>query len=299
MKFYSVPPQGDPSRIAQQFLRLNIKIICCRYWWLKHWESTNMAFPYWRLYWNKNEGASVSFKGKEYSISPDYIYLIAPQTPFSSTINDVRESDTEYLLHGDRMRNNDSEDMLISKNMVLHLYIHFNLGMPFDSISPGIYVVKVSEEMQKRIDRIRKFIPEEFETFSFQHNLDAYTLISEALSEIPDTLWKLLSSDMRILTILNLIEENLEKKLTNPILAGYINMAVNSFIRLFRNEIKVSPQHYINKKRIERASVLLQHTNESIESVAAQCGFCDRYYFSKNFKSRMGYSPGAYRKKFK
>jgi len=76
-------------------------------------------------------------------------------------------------------------------------------------------------------------------------------------------------------------------------------LAVNSFIKLFRNEIKISPQRYISRKRIERASVLLQHTNESIESVAAQCGFCDRYYFLKNFKSQMNYSPGAFRKKFK
>jgi AraC-like DNA-binding protein len=299
MKFYSVPPHGDPSSIAQQFSRLNINIICCRYWWLKHWESTHMAFPYWRLYWNKNEGAFVSFNGKEYNLNPHYIYIISPWTPFSSRIINIRKSDSEYLLYGDRLRNNDSEEMLISKKMVLHLYIHFNLGMPFDSVSPGIYVVKVSEEMQKRIERIIKFLPEEYERFSFQHNLDVYTLISESLSEIPDNLWKLVSSDMRILTVLNLIEENLEKKLPNPILANYINMAINSFIRLFKTEIKVSPQKFINKKRIERACVLLQHTNESIDSVASQCGFCDRYYFSKNFKSQMNYSPGTFRKKFK
>ncbi len=299
MKFYSIPPEGDPSDIIQQFLRLNIKLICCRYWWLKHWESSRMAFPYWRLYWNKTGGAYISYKAEEHQLDPDHVYLISPQTPFSSRIKDLRSSDKEYLLQGDRINGKDSERMLISRKYVLHLYIHFNLGMPLDSILPGIYIVKVHKEMQKRLKRITDFLPENSEISSFKHNLDVYTLISEALSGIPDNLWKLASSDMRILTVLNLIEENLDKELTNPVLAGYINMAENSFIRLFSSEMKISPQQFIRKKRIEKASVLLQHSHESIESIALLCGFCDRYYFTKSFKAFMNYSPAAFRKKYK
>src|ERR1035437_1475794 len=78
MKFFKVPEKGDPSNIPQLFSGLNINLLCCRFWWLKNWESRNMSFPYWRIYWNKSYGGVISFAGKTIELTPNQIILIPP-----------------------------------------------------------------------------------------------------------------------------------------------------------------------------------------------------------------------------
>ena len=75
-------------------------------------------------------------------------------------------------------------------------------------------------------------------------------------------------------------------------------MATNAFTRLFTDELDISPQRFVKKKRIDKACVLLHHFDYSIDRVASETGFSDRYHFSKIFKQITGFSPAKYRKEF-
>jgi len=57
-----------------------------------------------------------------------------------------------------------------------------------------------------------------------------------------------------------------------------------------------TPQDFIRKKRVENASRLLYHSDQSIKQISAECGFNDRYYFTRVFSREMGISPARYRK---
>ena len=48
--------------------------------------------------------------------------------------------------------------------------------------------------------------------------------------------------------------------------------------------------------RLDQACRRLRHTNESIEQIAEDCGFPNRYYFSRMLKQHRAISPAAYRK---
>lgn len=54
--------------------------------------------------------------------------------------------------------------------------------------------------------------------------------------------WYLATSDQRLLNVLREIEGNISEVLTNRELSVVANIAINSFTRLFKDEIGISPQ---------------------------------------------------------
>ena len=52
---------GDPSKNQQTFTDVELKILCCRYWLLDVWNCNDLSFPFWRIYWNKNDGGILKF----------------------------------------------------------------------------------------------------------------------------------------------------------------------------------------------------------------------------------------------
>lgn len=67
------------------------------------------------------------------------------------------------------------------------------------------------------------------------------------------------------------------------------------FARVFRRIIGEAPGRYVIRCRIERASVLLRHSNETVAAIADALGYCDPYAFSKQFKKFSGHSPSTFR----
>ncbi len=298
-RYIHVPDKGDPSSVQQIFSGYNVQLLCCRYWWLKNWESMDMSFPYWRVYWNANEGGHITFRDKTYELTPESIFVISPNTPFSTFIQKPHNRQVEYRLEGGRIVGSTTEEELKAKGYVLHLYAHFNIGMPYDYIEPNIFVFDVRPHQKQKIDEITSYLKKENERFNFYSSLIIHSLINDLLSMIPEKQWNIVSADTRILNILHFIEQNLEDNLSNSILASKANLATNAFTRLFREETGISPQRFVKKRRIEKACMLLHHTDITIDEVASRTGFADRYHFSRIFKSISGYSPAEYKKSFR
>jgi AraC family transcriptional regulator len=52
---------------------------------------------------------------------------------------------------------------------------------------------------------------------------------------------------------------------------------------------------HVQKKRVERASELLNNFETPLTEIAYSCGFADQSHFTRVFKRRTGLTPGAYR----
>ncbi|QUI24031.1 response regulator [Vallitalea pronyensis] len=85
--------------------------------------------------------------------------------------------------------------------------------------------------------------------------------------------------------------------ITLSMVADHIQMNMAYLSHLFKQEVGESFVDYLKHIRIDKAKYLLEHTNESINSVASQVGFYDRRYFSKIFKKLEGINPTAYKRK--
>ncbi len=65
--------------------------------------------------------------------------------------------------------------------------------------------------------------------------------------------------------------------------------------RIFKQYFGLSINRYRNQRRIDRAKFLLVTTDKTLEEIAQEIGFDDKYYFSRLFTKYEGISPLKYR----
>lgn len=75
-----------------------------------------------------------------------------------------------------------------------------------------------------------------------------------------------------------------------------LNVSQNHLIRLFRQQVNMTPLEYVNKLRVEKAMHLLSHTDTNILNIALMCGFGSVSTFYEAFKKQMRLTPNEYRK---
>lgn len=293
MKKDFLDKKGDPSQIEQVFTSVRLKLWCCRFWQLQKWDTTDMAFPYWRIYWNKNHGGIIGYDQKEYAMSPDVLYLISPNTPFYSCFFSARKENTAVKeVSGKRVDENEDERLLGTYSL-LHLYIHFNLGIPFDYVGEGIYTVELSPFQKEKLEHLTQYL-KKGNIFDFSTTMYLQSLIFEFISLLDKSLWDSVRMDSRVLSVIRYIDRNIAQNHSNDHLASLVHMATNSFARLFHDVMEMPLQLFIKQRKISNACGLFDHNDISIEEVAHQLGFADRYHFSRIFKQIRGISPGEY-----
>lgn len=285
---------GDPSTNKQTFTDIELKILCCRYWSLDAWDCHDLAFPFWRIYWNKNSGGVLNFNQSEYKMTPDKIYIIPPFTSFSTSFEKNKKYNKGVNVLGRHLNEHD-DDSVRSENSLLHLFIHFNLGVPFDNVYPGIFAVDMTESLKEKFTYLTSRLKKENTYFYVTYTLMLQSLIKQILSNIGPELFKTLSLDYRILKIIRYIENNITENFTNSNLASEANMATNSFSRLFKDKMNITLHTFIVNRKISQACKLLLHTNQSIEDVSYSLGFSDRHHFSRVFKKVTGITPSLYK----
>ena len=236
---------------------------------LTDWSRATPSRGHWRMYWHVQPGAEIQFSGRRFPLLPDCAVLIPPDTPIGRKLD----------------------------NPVDSLYVHFSLGLPYDLLSGKVYSFPVAG-YENHINTLRELLERDLP--DSRKSPERVVLVLNALifgltAQIPDADWPRPPRDSRIRSVMQLMEKHLEKPLDNPALAARANMSVNAFIRKFTGEMGKAPQLYYLERRLLHAANLLQHTSQSIEEIAAACGFCDRSYFSRRFKAYFGTAPAAYR----
>lgn len=295
-RFQEIPIDGDPSQRVQVFSEILPRLHCCRYWYMEQWKSKEMSFPYWRLYWNSSGKAKVMYK-ETIELTPKRILLIPPNTPFSTDIEGSRVPHKQnYSLEGNRIESRDMEAELKKQGKVLHFFIHFNLGHPFDSIGPEVFVFPMSAREEALIQHILDQLMTAHTPFELFGSISLYALLFALLHQIPAGAWDRQSLDHRVLQGIRHFEMNLRRsRIENRELAERARMSVNSYARLFKEQTGYTPGKYLQRMRVEKASNMLHHSDMSIDQIAMECGFCDRYHLSKVFARIMEIPPASYR----
>ncbi|WP_179352710.1 helix-turn-helix domain-containing protein [Winogradskyella vidalii] len=294
MKFIKNIELGDPSANNQNFINLNLKLLCCRYWLLDLWDCHEMVFPFWRLYWNKNTGGQLIHQDNVFEMNPNHLYIIPPFTSFSSRYSKNHIYNEGIHVSGKHVNVNHNEKEFEDMYLI-HFFVHFNLGVPFDSVFPGILKIELTDYLKDRLNYLTMRLKIENTDFKLTFNLKLQAFIKEALTNIGPELWKTINIDERVLKVIRFIEVNIDKKLSNTEMSSIINMAPNSFSRLFKEEMNITLHKFIQNRKIAKSCELFEHTNKSIEEISYNLGFSDRYHFSRVFKSVTGLTPASYK----
>ena len=93
----------------------------------------------------------------------------------------------------------------------------------------------------------------------------------------------------------NYIEMNLDRNIRAQDLAELIGYSVTYFTRRFREETGFGISDYVKAARIERAKILLETSDSSVQEISDRLGFTTRNYFTRCFREVTGKTPMEYR----
>jgi AraC-like DNA-binding protein len=94
------------------------------------------------------------------------------------------------------------------------------------------------------------------------------------------------------------VRDRFREPLDNGQLARVAGMSQRTFELRFRRYYGLSPQQYIKRARVRTACQALVYTDQSIALIAAEHGFPDQSYFTREFRDVVGKTPSEYRKSF-
>lgn len=106
------------------------------------------------------------------------------------------------------------------------------------------------------------------------------------------------SATPRLRAVLTGIMEDPTGDLSGPALAGRANMSERTFSRIFRKETGLTPAHFVETLRIDRAKTWLETTDWPLARVAERAGFGSMDALHRAFLKRVGVTPGFYRERF-
>lgn len=94
------------------------------------------------------------------------------------------------------------------------------------------------------------------------------------------------------------IEKHYREKIYLDDLSEILGISPTYLSRLFKKEMGVAFQDYVNQVRIERACNLLKYSDESLSVIAEYMHFPSQSYFGKIFKNQMHMTPKEYRNRY-
>jgi len=239
---------------------------------LCRWQYDNLTAVFWRFYWNPMPGAEIWFQKRRYPLTPDRVLLVTAHTGISPRL---------------------------PRPPVSHLFAHFIVAPPFDRLRPAIYAFPADLPALRRVRRLLGRAESDGSGAApFQVSLAMLGLLHGLLARIPPAdLSSAAAAPDLLEENLDYIERHIHRPLSNRELAGRLGASVNSLLRQYKTYLRMPPQAFVRRKRIEKACFLLHDSRLSIKQIAADTGFLDRYHFSRVFKALNGLTPREYRRR--
>ena len=270
---------GDtPATPAEEGLRrIQIQLALSRRFKVDRTWLYDLQSPFWRLYVNNRQGASITHAGRCVALKPNRIYLIPAWVRFqSAATRPVIQDYMHFYVTGlppTLLRRFFHRPLLLPRNFVLEgLCVRWRDGFDSDSV-----FAKLSWATAVANAAVAVAIGD----------------LTEAAQRDCSNAWTEFST---IGPALECIDRRLSQPPTNPELARLCRLGTDRFIRQFRLIVGMPPAQYGLERRVALAAQWLTATSRTIEEIADRSGFTDRFHFSRVFKARLGMPPVAYRR---
>jgi AraC-like DNA-binding protein len=97
---------------------------------------------------------------------------------------------------------------------------------------------------------------------------------------------------------LSLMQKQVRENLRVEDIAWKLGLSTEHFIRIFRNQVRMTPGQYFTRLKVEGASGLLMSSDKSVGEISDWFGFENQFHFSRIFRKCTGMSPLEYRKTY-
>ena len=235
---------------------------------LTGWNHEAVDSPFWRFYYNPKPGSHLRFQGRTIPLEPDSLVMIPAFTVFDCC----------------------------GPKPVSHFWIHFTLTRQSH--------IKLEAPFVIAVDQVLKPLLAEAISLHGQSgsNIRAQQLYHTSAALLHLGFGKMESQPSPIMPeplaeILSLIHHAPHADLSNAFLAKRSGFSLEKFIRWFREHLDITPASYVSQMRIKMASEALALTDKSIDQIASEYGFPNRFYFSRVFANELGCGPAEFRRR--
>ncbi len=258
------------------------------------WNWKNVSSPFTRIYLVKDGCARLYLPEETVELTPGHMYIVPAHTVHSY---ECSGKFSHYYLHfyeGYKKETDifdfyefpaevDAEplDEALLYNMCSR---HPEAELP--ASDPSSY-----DYMGKFIDYVHRY-----NALSLDAKLELrgsiLLLFSRFVKQAQARVW---TRDKRLAHALDYIHNHIYDTISIDELASVACVTKCHFIRLFVKTVGLPPLQYVNKKKMDRAELMLITEEMPVKEIAYQLGFSDHSYFIRLFKKTTGMTPMAYR----
>lgn len=231
--------------------------------------------PFWRLYVNDDEGATVACPGGQVRLPAGRIVLLPAWGRF----------------HGTCAR------------PLRHFYVHFDpIGFAGEWSKEYLDQPVLLEPSPLRDQTMKQLKASLSNSPMWRLRMQALLmeclagLLDQLPSEAIDRLNRQIAGFDPVAPALRHIESFLHSRLPIASLAKVCGVSVDHFSRVFRTRVGQTPTRYIQERRVAVAAERLIAGHDDITRIAADTGFANRYHFTRVFTHLMGVPPATYRR---
>ena len=94
-----------------------------------------------------------------------------------------------------------------------------------------------------------------------------------------------------------ILESNLDLIQNLDDMCKLVRMSPNQLRNYIKQEYKLSPKVWLDKKRLEQASMMLKNTDKTISQIASDIGYSTVSWFISQFKKHYSITPKEFRYK--
>lgn len=262
------------------------------------WNWQHVSSPFIRIFYVQEGKAFLHLPERSVLLRPGYLYIIPSYVVHS------------YECHG------------LFVHYYLHVYEGFKNDMPLQDICEmptevegGPMVKHLFEYLCARLPdaRLPQSDPDSYDTsaqtsgyvqryrdMNLWEKMDLrgamLMIMSNFMRDAKPRVW---TSDERMKRVLEHIHSHIDDDVDIADLSNLACVTKSYFIRLFKRDFGVSPVQYINRKKMERAQLLLFATDKTVKEVAYLLGFSDENYFIRLFRKLCDSTPQEYRKRLR
>jgi AraC-like DNA-binding protein len=262
------------------------------------WNWKDVSSPFIRIYYVLEGEAIIHLAEHNIRLLPRHLYFIPAYTIHS------------YECHG------------LFVHYYLHVYEGFKNEMNLQEVYELPIEVEGSEVAAQLFEHLCNRLPEARLPHSDPNSYDTSAQTSDYVQRYRDmALWEKMelrgamlmimshfirqarprvwTQDERMKRVLEYVHSHISDSINIEQLADVACITKPYFIRLFKHEFGFPPVQYINRKKVERAQLLLFTTDKAVKEVAFILGFSDQNYFIRLFHKLTGITPQEYRRKLR
>ncbi len=260
------------------------------------WNWKNVSSPFIRIYYVTEGEALLHLSSEEVLLLPGYLYIIPAYTVHSCECHGPFSHYYLHIYEGLKNEMNVQElyelpTRVPGTDIAIHLFEHLCQRRPdahlpqsdpcsYDTSAQTLHYVQRYHEMA---------LWEKVELRGAMLMLMSHFISQAKL--------RLRTHDERMKRVLYYIHSHICDSIELNQLAAEACVTKAYLVRLFKQRFGISPIQYINKKKVERAQLLLFTTDKPVKELAYILGFSDQNYFIRLFHKLTGSTPQEYRRK--